>query len=341
MSSQTFLASVLLLGARILEEYGIKQETFARHAGFSPIATKAGTGQRLPNSILDKAIDVALYLSPDPHFGLRAGEFWHPGHLGTLGYAWLSSGTLRTSFHRLVRYTKLLGQRITNSTQNTPEGLLYIHDHGRGDTTTGWAMAEFGLSLVLAMSRGNFGPALNPLQVTFKRPAPADITPYSACFNAPILFNAPCNSILFSADDVDQPLPASCRELAATFDRILTAQLSEFQADDLQAQCRAYLAKGLTSGPPTEEDFARSILMGPRTLQRRLTDRGTSFRQILDDLRRELAMKYLLDRRKNVADISFMLGFSESSAFVRAFRRWTGKSPLEFRDHLAIHQKNT
>ena len=101
--------------------------------------------------------------------------------------------------------------------------------------------------------------------------------------------------------------------------------------DDLPTRCKAYLLGHLTSGVPTEAEVARELSLSRRSLQRRLSEFGLSFKAVVDATRHELALRYLDDPDKRVTEITFLLGFSEQSAFSRAFRRWQSQSPSAYR----------
>lgn len=334
MASETFLASFGLIGLRLVESHGIDPERFTRQFGIHAI-TPPGSRTRLPSRFLDVGFEAAAGLIPDPAFALRAAECWHPSHLGTLGYGWLSSGSLRTALKRMERYTKLLGQRMSSRCEDTPEGLRFTYDHGRGDILAGRVMADFGLSLIVSMCRANYGESLAPANVSFRRAAPRDVQPYRNFFGCEVDFGSATDSFLLSRQVADQPLPTSNHELATTFDAILTKQLAELNAASLPDRCRAYLLQELTSGEPTEENLARAMAMSRRTLQRKLGETGLTYKQLLEQTRHELALRYLDDPGKSVTDITFLLGFSEQSAFSRAFKRWTGVAPSAYRERPA------
>jgi AraC-like DNA-binding protein len=132
-------------------------------------------------------------------------------------------------------------------------------------------------------------------------------------------------------------LPTSNNELATTCDVILAKQLAELANSDLESRCKAWLLEQLTSGEPSEETLARAMGMSPRTLQRKLGDLGLSYKSVLEKTRYDLALRYLDDPSKSVTDITFLLGFSEQSAFTRAFKRWSGKAPTSYRQS-RLHQ---
>ncbi len=134
----------------------------------------------------------------------------------------------------------------------------------------------------------------------------------------------------------DRPLPAPNRELAPANDQILAAFLAKLQGDDLVTRVKKAIANELPSGSPSEEFIAKAVYMSPRSLRRLLSSASTTYSQLLDAVRRELAEQYLANSAESLTEIAFLLGFSELSAFSRAFARWTGQSPSAFREALSI-----
>jgi AraC-like DNA-binding protein len=293
---------------------------------------------RLPSRLVDILFKRAEAHITDPAFGLRAAECWHPSNLGTMGYAWLSSSTLGRGLRRFQRFNRVIGDRIGYQVVDEMAGLRFIYDHGRGDAAFAWPIADFSLSIIVDMCRTNFGSQLNPLEVTLRRPVPQDPQPYRDFFRCPVRFGAATDSFLLARTDADMPLPTANRQLATQFDTILTQHLASLSQDDLPTRCKAYLLGHLTSGVPTEAEVARELGLSRRSLQRRLSEFGLSFKAVVDATRHELALRYLDDPDKRVTEITFLLGFSEQSAFSRAFRRWQGQSPSAYR--LARHPES-
>ena len=334
MASETYLASFGLIGLRLIELHGIDPQRFAQQVGIASIEIPDAK-TRLPSSLLDTAFAKAVSLIPDPAFALRSAECWHPSNLGTLGYAWLSSGSLRTALKRMARYSRVIGQKGSARCDEDDQGFRFTYDHGRGDTVVGQAMGDYALALIVDMCRTNFGPTLSLQSVTLRRPAPKNQLPYETFFACPIAFGASCDSFVLERHIADRPLASSNHELATTFDAILTAQLAEISNGDLVARCKAYLLKELTSGEPSEEELARALGLSRRTLQRKLGDLGLTYKGVLEKTRYDLALRYLDDPSKSVTDITFLLGFSEQSAFTRAFKRWSGQAPTAYRTEQA------
>ena len=127
--------------------------------------------------------------------------------------------------------------------------------------------------------------------------------------------------------------PASpLEQLAGTLDSILTAQLAALDKNNIPARCKSSLLEEITSGEVSEEDMARRLHMSRRTLQRKLSETNTTYQKLVDDTRRDLALRYMEDPRNSITDVTFLLGFSGQSAFTRAFKRWTGMSPTTYRE---------
>ena len=331
MRAKSTLATVWLMILRLVEVHGIDTQQFLRELGVHP-ETVRDTRARLPSQLSDVAFEKAAALIPDPAFALRSAQCWHPSNLGVVGYAWLSSGTLRSGLKRMERFACVLGNRFTYRCVEESAGLRFVYDHGRGDAPIGHLMTDFSLSIILDMCRTNFGDALDPIAVTLRRPEPTEPQPYRDFFGCDIRFGASKDSFLLDNRAADTPLPSANQQLASTFDAILTEQLAALDKDDIVTRCKAYLLRQLTSGEPSEQALSAALAMSQRTLQRKLRVLGLTYKSVLDETRHALALRYLDDPTKTVTDITFLLGFSEQSVFTRAFKRWSGKTPTVYRE---------
>jgi len=330
LKTESTLATVWLMVLRLVELHGIDPQQLLQEIGVRP-ETLRDVCAGLPGRLADVASAKAAAQIPDPAFALRAGECWHPSNLGTMGYAWLSSRTLHTGMKRMERFARILGSRFSHLCVDEPAGVGFVYDHGRNEAPVGHLMTDFTLSILLDMCRTNFGSKLNAAAVRLRRPEPANPQPWQDLFGCQVQFGAAEDSVLFDREAVDSPLPSANIPLANTFDRILTEQLAQFFDDDLVSRTRAYVLRQLTSGPPSAQETACALGMSQRTLQRRLGELGLSYQSLFDETRHELARRYLDDPGKSVTEITFLLGFSEQSAFTRAFRRWSGMSPTHYR----------
>ena len=335
-SRDTGLASMGQMYRRLLEMQGLDAVGIARQAGVDLAAIPA-PGERIAIDKIDAILQVAIPLIPDPAFGLRAARCWHPSELGVLGYAWLSSSTLRTGLERAVRYARLVGERGVGEIEDTRQGLKvrFWANRGKpGAVPVAAVMVDIVMAVLLDLCRMNAGATLRPVAATLRRLKPDPADAYALFFGCPVQFGTEENTFVLSAKDADRALPSANRQLAAVFDRMLTEELARLDKSDVVSRTRAAVLEHLASGEGTEEETARELHMSPRTLQRKLAEAKTTYAQLLDDTRKDLALRYIEDPRRSVTDITFSLGFSQPSAFTRAFKRWTGSSPSDYREKL-------
>ena len=328
---ETFLATMGQVWVRLLEMHGVDVPALLRESGIDPASLRDSTA-RLSSSAGDRVVAKAGAVVPDPAFALRAARCWHPSHLGALGHAWLASSTLRTGLQRLERYGRILGERPQFKLTSTREGLRFTYDHRRRNPVLQAIGADFALSLIVDMCRMNYGAALRPVAVRLSRAKPGDPEPWKHHYGCPVHFGAGEDSFLLSLRVADEVLPTANRQLAGTLDSVLAGQLAALDRNNIPARCKAALLEQLTSGEISEGGMAKALHMSRRTLQRKLADASLSYQKLVDDTRRDLALRYLEDPHQSMTDITFRLGFSAQSAFNRAFRRWTGTSPSAYRE---------
>ena len=327
---ETFLATSGRVFLRLLELHGVDADAFVRDGGYAPEVFRDPSA-RLPSSVVDVAALAAAERIADPAFALRAAHCWHPSDLGALGFAWLASSTLRTALGRLERYGRILGERARLQLESSSKGLRLVFDPRRSDPLVAALATDYALALVLSMCRMNFGDSLRPAEVTLRRPRPADALPWERFFGRRVAFGAARNSFLLSRSDAESPLSIANRQLAAVHDAVLARQMADVDRSNVPARCKALLLERLSSGDAPEQEIAGSMHMSRRTLQRKLAEAETSYQQLVDETRRELALRYVEDPARSLTEITFLLGFSGQSAFTRAFRRWTGNSPSDYR----------
>jgi AraC-like DNA-binding protein len=336
-SRQSFIASMGQMFRRLLEMHGLDAVAIAGDAGLDLAVTPA-PGERIEVDKIDAILRVAIPLIGDPAFGLRAAHCWHPSELGVLGYAWLSSSTLRTGLQRAVRYSRLVGERGLTQIENTSRGVKVRFWANRGNPAVVPVAAVFVdivMALLLDLCRMNAGAALRPVAATLRRKKPHPADAHQRFFGCKVEFEAEENTFVLSVDDADRPLPSANRQLAAVFDKMLAEELARLDKSDVVSRCRAAVLEQLSSGEGTAEDTAKQLHMSARTLQRKLAAANTTYLQLVDDTRKDLALRYIEDPRRSVTDITFSLGFSQPSAFTRAFKRWTGLSPSDYRTKVA------
>ena len=276
----------------------------------------------------------AFELIGDPTLGLQMATHIHPSHLGALGHAWLASSSLRTALRRVHRYNRMLDEQVSSQLIETEDLIQVIHELHREHPHPELA-ADGSLSCILALCRLNFGEELLPVEVTLKRPEPANPQPWHDCFGIRVRFGQPSNSITFSASDADRKLTSSNRELVGSHEELVWRHLAHMDRKNIESRVRLTILEELPSGGVTEERLATLLNMSARNLHRKLAEGGATFTSLLLEVRKELVDRYIRDDKYSITEIAFMLGFSETSSFSRAFRKWFNASPTEFRAMLS------
>ena len=172
------------------------------------------------------------------------------------------------------------------------------------------------------------------MRVSFKHAKPAGDRRFIEYFRCPVQFEAPENMLVFDKAMFEHILPTAHAELARINDQVVMAYLARFDRGDLITRIRTLLIEhaGDAMQGRGQAAVARELHMSTRNLQRRLATEGTSFRELVEDIRKELARQYLRERHRSIGEIAYLLGFSEPSNFTRFFRGHAGVSPKEFRD---------
>lgn len=264
---------------------------------------------------------------------LRVGASMHCDDYGAFGLAWKAAPTLKGSFSRAERYGRLLTSVVGYELVPDSRGAWFtVRRAGRrrvGLCLSNEATLASTASIIRQVSPGPFAP----LEVRFTHAALSEPAPYATYFGGPVSFGADRDALLVSHDQ----LTARNRLGDEAITRFLLPHLDEelqrvTAGQGLRGQVQGAIAAALSEGAPRMGEVARALAMSERTLQRRLGEEGLSFQALYDAARRELAEGLLVQSNYSLAEIAFLTGFSEQSAFSRAFKRWTARTPAAFRD---------
>lgn len=266
----------------------------------------------------------------DPCFGLRAAQFWHPTTFHALGYSWMASASLKEALGRLSRYIRIVNSGIRARLVEHWDSYEFLLDIPNG-TKPAPASAEAALAIVVDMCRQSYGRDFAPVKVTLAHQATPCADHLANMLGAPVQFDAAGYSIVFDRNVVAERLPTGNPELARANDRIAVEYIAHLDRQDVSAQVKAKLVELLPSGQVSEERMANELNLSLRTLQRKLAEQGTTYTDLLDETRRELATQYVTSSLHSINEITYLLGFSEPSNFSRAFKRWMGVSPKTYR----------
>lgn len=278
-----------------------------------------------------RVISNMLKLTGDPHLGLQIGSEYKVSDLGVLGYAALSSATLAQAREVILKYAAL-NEYIITPTNYIKNGVWYnqLRETFPLGELLPFAVEEF-VSRMIALSRGLTGKAfrIRELQVTYPEPQPAGV--YEEFFKCPCYFNQPKILVTLDKERLSDQIELADPEVF---------QLCEKQCQDLvkiksdEANYSEKIKCMLLKMPgkfPFLEELAKMLNKSARTLRRQLNEEGTSYQEIIEETRKELAMQYLHHTRLTPKEISYALGYSHVSNFRRAFKSWTGKTFSEYK----------
>jgi AraC-like DNA-binding protein len=287
---------------------------------------------RIPVSVALQLLDGAVQLTGDPDLGLKAARFAAQGSYDLLEYTMVSASTVREANEVMRRFGQLMNSALDYS--------LEIHgDHAitrfssRVPLTR--AAADFQLAALYSAGRRWLPPPPDAHgEVWFTYPEPAETREHARSFpNTRIRFGAPFDAIVFDRKYLELPMPQADPKLHALLRRQLEQAVADLPpAQELRRQVRKLILAELCGGNPSADHIAERLEMSRRTLTRRLLQQGTTFKGLLEEVRRELAERALISEEVGIAEIAERLGFAEPAAFHRAFKRWTGLTPADYRE---------
>ncbi len=325
----TYSAPAVDITLKIIRSYGINPIPIMRKLRIDPEKLR-DPHARFRYAQIDDLWALAVAKANDPAFGLKAAEFWHPSQLGALGYAWLASASLRTALNRMVRYIRILTEGATLKLQDGGDELSLVLNYKRISKQQPTRTDSF-MAMLLAMCQADAGMEFHPTSISLTHPAPEDTAPFFALFGCPVNFSSKTNSFNLSREWADLELPGSNPQLVKLNDQVMVEYIASLGDDNIIERVKVQIMDQLPSGKVSDESVAEALFMNSRTLQRRLQKEDITFKTILTEVRMDLADSYLLEHKMALSEISFLLGFAELSSFSRAFKRWTGESPLAYR----------
>lgn len=280
--------------------------------------------------IQDKA---AAYVN-DPYFGLHVGEFAEAGSWSILGYMMMNCKNLGLAFEKSERYSRIIGNFIKTRAEQKLDKVKVIFFTPPHTSEMSRHCFDASLSSSVRMIRSLTGTEIHPLEVTFTCVEPASRSEYERFFQCPVLFGQKENSFTLNVSLVDMPIPMANPGLLAYFEKYAENFLAEL--DHKNEHTRA-VTKIILSQLDDEElsihKVAKEMTMSVRTLQKRLEEEGVVFSDLYRDIRKRLAQNYLRENY-TVEQITYLLGFSEPSVFRKAFKKWAGVTPREYRESM-------
>jgi AraC-like DNA-binding protein len=331
----TMLAALVQGNLHAASAFGFDVDALRRSAGLTEEMVADPDG-RVPSEC-HASLWEAINREPRAlAFGLWLGKNLTVEALGVVGYVMQNAPDLRSALHGLERFQGLLGDGVgPKITERGTQLILHRVEPPRLAGLQSMSVAApLGTVTLLRELGGLRAGESIAVEAGFQHPPlPAEpLSELEGLLGCKLRFNEPEMRLVLQRTLLDRPVIASNKGLFSYLERHAEALQARVRSSvSIAGQVREQLTARLREGEPEQSAVARALSLSERTLQRRLQDEGTTFAQLLDDVRTELARMYLSDEKLAIFEVAFLLGYSEPSAFNRAFRRWTGETPSDFR----------
>lgn len=289
---------------------------------------------RMPITDWWEALDILKLHLGMPHIGVELGKLAEPAHGGALGYMVQASANVAEALQGFQMHQRILyeGAASTVELQGDQVRVEWPMDYGYSTRESDDTLTA-GLVSFLRHATGEL--QLGPSEIGFVHDRPKDVKPYIDYFGCDVKFNVPCTYLMFPWAYAAKPMLKADPMLYGILKEKVEAQLAAMPETEVFLRWfYQHLLVAIHDGEPTVEVVAERMSISPRTLFRRLEDRGLLFKEVLQETRLQLAKQYLAEGRLTHSEIAMQVGYSEQSAFGRAFKTWTGKTPLQFQKSL-------
>jgi AraC-like DNA-binding protein len=313
---------------------GLDAPALCQQAGL-PSQCAAQEGMGCSGDQLTLLWELAEAQSQDPAIAISGQQTAKPAIFGIVGYAMMASPDLLGALERLIRFVRMISELAIIDI--TPQGDCYRLrlELFAGQRPVGKHRFEFDCLTLLTFFRWVVGGKLSPKTVEFIHEAPLNPQAYVDTFGCPVNFGSTFNGMVFKKDDLRMPLPTSNTLLLDIHDRFAEQELAQRGNKHMTIKVRDMIVQNLPDGEPKREAIASAMCMTERTLSRRLQNEGTSFQDLLNDTRRKLALQYLRQPSLTLAEVAYLLGFSDQSTFFRACKRWFEVPPGQLRERIS------
>ncbi|MCP4003061.1 MAG: AraC family transcriptional regulator [bacterium] len=285
---------------------------------------------RCPIGKLEALWRVAAQVTGDPAIALRVSTRVKANTLGVIGYLASASESGRSAFELVKGLTPLLWEDFECDLESDGK-VAFIRCNPGCKSQASRFTIEYAIGLAIAMSRLLGAGQSDPLEARFSFSAPAYADEYAQILGLPVRFDAGEDGVLLPISMMDSSNPSADATLRQLLERYAANQLAAIPtAASFSQRIRACIRTTLPLSCPSADAVAAQFSMSTRTLRRRLHEEGTSYQEILDDVRAELARHHMMEEKRGIDEVATLLGFSDPSAFGKAFRRWTGTTPADF-----------
>ncbi|MFH2063945.1 MAG: AraC family transcriptional regulator [Pseudomonadota bacterium] len=316
----------------ILESQGIDVKAFLVDAGVDPSILKSPEN-RLTWETVQMLTHRAVQITGNAYFGLHQGESM-VGFSNILGHILVNCQTLGEALEKLLKFYKILYEGCDIIVGMEGEYIVTEYAFHDQKLNGDMQLADYSMSCCYSYAKQLTGKKIDLIEVRFKHDAPPDISEYNRIFNCKLKFGSSMNAIVGDSEIVNIPIREPNKKLLSVFEKYAKEILSKQTEKSTYTQkVGSLITKMLGEKIPQINMIASKLSISTRSLQTKLQKEGTTYSEILDQIRKNTAAYYLKNETISIAEISYLLGFSEPSVFHRTFKRWTNHSPGEYRKH--------
>jgi AraC-like DNA-binding protein len=327
----TVLGSVIAKTLDFAEGMGLDRRTLVIGAGLEG-ADLTRPYLRVPFSVQLGLAQLIRTQTADPAFGIKLGASLCARDLGLLGYAMCFSATLGGALRRLVRYGDLVSEAVHFRFESPAAQHVLVVEYPFSMAAGLLHAVDSRVAGLLAVVREITGTDVVPASVAFAYDRPSSTSDYDHFFRCPLSFGASRTKLTLSVRDLKLPLLRGDEQVAGYLSDHAETALRRLTGGGTTAHAvRSAIWAAFSESRPTLPGIAAALRLPSRTLQRGLAEEGTSFTAELDHVRSQMAIALLRDPSISIEEVAFLLGYDESSSFYRSFRRWTGKTPDQYR----------
>lgn len=319
----------------LLTEFGFDPAPIVSQAGLS-LASLQSPDNIVPYAALARLLAISSQQTNCPYFGLLVGQRGRLTSVGAIGLLIAHAENVRTALDELVSHLHVHDRGAVPNLEVLADTALLSYSTVESRIDAAYHIADGAMAVGFNILRALCGPEWSPTEVILPRRTPLDATPYRRFFRAPVRFNGDRATIAFASSWLDRKLPKADHELHHFIESQLLIQTPQ-NSVGLAEQIRRILRSDVSHEHWSADQIARLLGIHRRTLARRLQLENLTFEQIVDDVRFEIARQLITDTDQPLTNVALFLGYSEPSAFTRAFRRWSGHSPTEWRARATQH----
>lgn len=314
-----------------LEAYGINKEEALKLACIDPSILKS-PDNRLTSDEVNRIIQEAVRLTNNENIGLCHGELLSKGFSNILGYILMNCRTLGEAAEKYCKYEKIVDE--TSITNIKIEGSFAVLSNTTIDNVlaSNRQFSDFKISGIFSYINLLIGKRIVLNEVYFTHRKPKDISEYQRIFKCPVSFEETTNALVFDCRLLNLPIIEPNTDLLLLFEKKAQETLKAFENNETYTKkVTSIILKEMKGDIPSIDTVAKRLAMSVRNLQIYLKREGTSYTRLVNEIRKDMAVNYLKDKNVSIGEVAYILGFSETSTFYRAFKKWTSFTPSEFR----------